>query len=171
MLVLSIAYAFVNCNRTRQNLSGNITVNDIEKVKTGMTLEQVEHILGRPYKIESLAGLHVLNCPNPKPMLTEEIKIKSDIRQIVEATFSDTNYCCEGNKEDLQTKRVTLTYSKPVMLSKYYPMLWVHLDSNYRVYHVYAKRYAGGIMPGESTIYSLDREDEYIIENLFYSTF
>jgi hypothetical protein len=66
----------------------------------------------------------------------------TDIIYIVDSVFNDTEFCCNGNKEDIQQgKRLTLTYTKPVLFSKYYPMLWVHLDSSYRVCNVYAKRY------------------------------
>lgn len=171
LFTLSTLYVIVNCSRTRQDLSEDITANEVEEIRIGMTLEQVERILGQPYEIHSLSGLHELNCPNPKPRLVQEIDSETDIRQIVNAKFSDTNYCCDGNRDDLAIKRVTLTYSKPVWLSKYYPMLWVHLDSNFQVYHVYAKRYEGGLGFDDPAIYSLHYTDKYVNSKLFYSTF
>jgi len=88
-----------------------------------MTLDQVTSILGLPNKIDASQGLHDLGCKNPRPRLNMEIDNSADIKLIVNSFYNDTNYCCEGNKEDMQNKGVTLTYTRPVTYSKYYPML------------------------------------------------
>jgi hypothetical protein len=132
----------INILGYRLNIANEITGDKIKKIEMGMTLEQVISILGKPYEIETLAGLHNFSCKNPKTRLEMNISENTDIIYIVDSIFSDTNFCCDGNEEDIKRgKRVTLIYTKPVRLSKYYPMLWVQLDSNYRVWGVSAKRY------------------------------
>jgi hypothetical protein len=125
----------------RSNIVNGITGTEIKKIEMGMTLEEVISILGQPYEIHTLAGLHDFSCKNPKPRLEMNVNENTDIIYIIDSIFNDADFCCDGNEEDIQRgKRVTLTYTKPVRFSKYYPMLWVHLDSNYRVWSVYAKR-------------------------------
>jgi hypothetical protein len=143
--IIGIILCFVlaiNILGYRSDIANGVTGDKIKEIQMGMTLEEVISILGKPYEIESLAGLHDFNCKNPKPRLEMSIDENTDIIRIVDNIYNDGNYCCEGNEEDIQRgKRVTLTYTKPVLFSKYYPMLWVHLDSNYRVWNVFAKRY------------------------------
>ena len=133
----------INLLGTRSDIVEGVTGEKIKQILPGWTLEQVLATLGRPYKIDASQGLHKIGCPYAKPRLDIDINNATDIKQIVNAFYSDTNFCCLGYKEDLQTKEVTLTYTRPVWLSKHYPMLWVHLDSSYKVYSVYAKQYDG----------------------------
>jgi hypothetical protein len=62
------------------------------------------------------------------------------LRSILDNFYGDINYCCEGNKKDLQDKHITLTYTRHNVFS--HPMLWVHLDSAYTVNNVYVKSYS-----------------------------
>ncbi|MCL2040522.1 MAG: hypothetical protein FWG84_00600 [Bacteroidales bacterium] len=168
LLIISIILCFVlvfNILGYRSNIANGITGTEIKKIKMGMTLEEVISILGKPYEISTLAGLHNLDCKNPKPNLEMDVDESTDIVHIVDSIFNDTNYCCEGNEEDIQRgKRVTLTYTKPVRFSKYYPMLWIHLDSTYRVWNVFAKRYA---FLDDLCIYSLSwKNDETTLEEI-----
>jgi hypothetical protein len=111
----------------------------------GMTLEQVISILGKPREIENFDGQHNFNCKNPN-FLQMRVKNNTDIIYLVDRFFNDTS-CCDAYKEDKQRlgKNVTLTYTQvPYLLKSLfipYPMLWVHLDSNYCVQSVYAKQY------------------------------
>ncbi|MFT3796534.1 hypothetical protein [Flavobacterium sp.] len=64
-----------------------------------------------------------------------------------------------------QSKTLTvMEYSRPVSFSKNYPMLWVNLDRNNKVDHVYAKRYIWfgcddeGIYLREKENKSMDKE-------------
>jgi len=166
--IIGIILCFVlviNILGYRSNVANGITGTEIKKIEMGMTLEQVISILGKPYEIETLAGLHNLTCQNPKPRLEMSIDEDTDIIYIIDSIFSDTFFCCEGNEEDIQSgKRVTLTYTKRFCLLKSlfapYPMLWVHLDSNYCVNSVGAKRY-----PEDIHIYSLSwQTDETTLE-------
>jgi hypothetical protein len=143
----------INLLGTRANIVDSVTGDKIRLIQPGWALEQVVATLGRPYKIEASQGLHKIGCQNAKPRLDIDINNVTDIRQIVNVFYSDTNFCCEGNKEDLQTKAVTLTYTRPVRLSKHYPMLWVHLDSSFKVYSVYAKQYDGLLGFDDPSIY------------------
>ncbi len=125
-----------------------------------MTLEEVLTILGRPYHISSTRGKHNIRCRQPKSRLDMDINDQTDIKAEVEKIYNDTNYCCEGNREDLKDKFLTLTYTKRVPLSEYYPMLWVHLDSSYRVSNVFAKQYDGFLGLDDPCIYSDGVGDE-----------
>ena len=138
-LILCLVLA-INILGYRSNVANEITGTEIKEIEMGMTLEQVISILGKPYKIENSKGQHDFSCKNPN-FLETSVNENTDIIHIVDSFFNDTS-CCEAYKEDRQRfgKRVTLTYTKPVRFSKYYPMLWVHLDSNYRVWNVFAKR-------------------------------
>lgn len=131
----------INIFGNRSNIVNGITGFEIKKIEMGMTLEQVISILGKPYEIKNYYGLHDVSCKNPI-FLETSVDENTDIIHIVDSFFKAL-HCCEDYKEDRQKfdKRVTLTYTKPVCFSKYYPMLWVHLDSNYRVHGVFAKRY------------------------------
>ncbi len=145
----------INFLGTRADIVIGVSGSKIKQVKPGLTLEEVISILGRPYKIDAPKGLHDIGCPNPKPLLKMDINNTTDIRQVVDAFYNDTNYCCDGNKEDLKTKELTLTYTRPITFSKHYPMLWVHLDSSYKVYSVYAKQYDGLLGLDDPGIYGL----------------
>ena len=148
LIILSIIgiILIINFLGYRSNIANGITGDKIKKIQIGMPFEQVISILGRPYEIKSLAGLHDFSCKNPKPRLEMNVIESTDIISIVDSIYNDTNYCCDGNEEDvLRGKEVALTYTKkytsPIRFFIYYPMLWVHLDSNYCVRSVYAKRY------------------------------
>ena len=145
----------INLLGTRADIVDGVTGDKIKLIKPGWTLEQVVATLGRPYKIDASQGLHEIACPKPKSRLDIDINNSTDIRQVVNAFYNDTNYCCDGNKEDLQTMDITLTYTRPVRLSKYYPMLWVHLDSSFKVYSVYAKQYDGLLGFDDPSIYGM----------------
>lgn len=161
----------INIIGTRADIVDGVTGDKIKQVKSGLTLEQVISILGRPYKINTSPGLHNIDCPNPRPLLNMDINNNTDIRQIVDNIYNDTNYCCDGNKQDMQTKGVTLTYTRPVSFSKYYPMLWVHLDSTFKVWNVYAKQYDGLLGYDDRQIYSLTATGIDINENKFADCF
>jgi hypothetical protein len=147
----------INILGYRSNIANEITGTEIKKIEMGMTLEQVISILGKPYEINGLEGQHNFSCKNPKS-LKMSVNKNTDIIHIVDSLFNETS-CCDSYEEDKQRlgKCVTLTYTKPIRLSKYYPMLWIHLDSNYRVWNVYAKRkeFMDGIC-----IYSLSRRTD-----------
>lgn len=153
-LVLLLVLA-VNIAGTRADIVEGVDGNKIKQVKPGMTLEQVISILGRPYKIDASRGIHKIGCKNPRPRLEMDINSSSDIKSIVDKIYNDTNYCCEGNKEDMQRKNLTLTFTRPVTFCKNYPMLWVHFDNDYKVYSVYAKSYDGILGLDDPGIYSL----------------
>lgn len=139
---------------TRSNIAAGVTGDKIKQVKPGMSMEEVVSILGNPYGLESMAGLHTFQCQHPKPSLQIAVTKSLDIRKAVDDFYNDTIYCCPGNREDKQTKEITLIYTKPVEFSMHYPMLWIHLDSSFRVYGVYAKRYDGFLGLDDPCIYS-----------------
>ncbi|MES2545999.1 MAG: hypothetical protein V4548_14035 [Bacteroidota bacterium] len=59
-----------------------------------------------------------------------------------------------------------LEYSRPVKYCKNYPMLWVNLDSNMNVDHVYAKRYLY-FGADDECIYFLNAKSKFIDEDKF----
>ena len=130
----------INMIGTRADMPREITGVAIKAVKPGMTLEQVLSILGRPYKISERVLTHNISCQNPRAGFDEDIHSATNIKKTVDKIYSDSSFCCEGYKEDIPTKTVTFTYTRPIF-SKCYPMLWVHFDRDSRVYSVYAKRY------------------------------
>lgn len=85
--------------------------------------------------------------------------------------FSETDYCCEGNKQDLANKRVTLVYSKRKEFSKHYPMLWVHLDSSFKVENVFAKQYDGYLGFDDACIYNVTADNNFEMAELFEKNF
>lgn len=169
--ILVLILFYVNITRVSKDLSGNFTEKEIRQVKIGMTIEQVVDILGRPYEINSLAGLHNIGCINPNPMLEVSVNQQTNMRQVVDTTFSKTDFCCEGNRDDLSEKRATLVFTRNVKALGSYPMLWIHLDKDFRVREVYAKSYDGYFGIDDHTIYSLAKdgffENKEEFENLF----
>ena len=121
-----------------------IQYTDIEKVYIGMPLDSVFLVLGRPYEFSSNLGCHDLTCRHPRDVSDIKMTNETNIVHIIDSIYQNTNYCCKANKISMNDigKNVTLTYTKrPAFLMsilKPYPMLWVHLDSVYRVKSVYA---------------------------------
>jgi hypothetical protein len=143
----------INIFGYRSKISGN----KIKEIRLGMPLEQVISTLGKPYEIEDFGGNHNSNCENPN-LLKIRVNNNTDIIHIVDS-FYNVAPCCDSYEESvrrLRGKQVTLTYTKkpaPLIIGCLvsHPMLWVHLDSNYCVRSVYAKRYEGN----DICIYSL----------------
>lgn len=169
--MIGIAFISINFSIDKKDLAGNFTSTEIRQIKIGMSLEEVQQKLGKPYKITSLAGLHNLNCKRQKSQLNKDISEDSDIREIVNHKFSETDYCCGGNKEDLLNKQVSLVYTKPVEFSRHYPMLWIHMDSNFTVTNVFAKQYDGFLGLEDPCIYSLEQEKTIENKELFEKNF
>ncbi|MDG1476004.1 MAG: hypothetical protein P8Q14_02555 [Vicingaceae bacterium] len=170
-ILIVIGFITVNFSMDKRDLSGDFSSTEIRQIQIGMDLEDVQEILGEPYQITSLAGLHNLTCKRQKSRLTENIDSKSDIKQLVNQKFSETNYCCEGNKEDLENKRVTLVFTKRQEFSRHYPMLWVHMDSNFQVENVFAKQYDGYLGFDDPCIYSLNAGSDFENQELFEMNF
>ena len=153
-LVLLLVLA-VNIAGTRADIVEGVDGNKIKQVKLGMTLEEVISLLGRPYKIGTLKGVHNADCKNLLPHSELDVSSSSDIKSVVEKFYNDSIYCCEANKEDMQRKYITLTFTRPVTFCKNYPMLWVHMDKDFKVHNVYAKCYDGILGLDDPGIYSL----------------
>lgn len=158
----------INILGTRTDIVNGINGTKIKKVKLNMTIEQVFSILGRPYRINASRGLHNIGCKNPHKRLDIETNNKTDIKSTVNNFYNDTNYCCDGNKEDMQNKEVSLEYTRPIKLSKNYPMLWIHLDNNFCVNSIYAKSYSGIFGLDDKCIYSLSWEMDTISLKIIY---
>lgn len=169
--LIFILVLMVNITGTRSDLVTGVTGNKIKAIKPGMTLEQVVSIMGQPYQIDASQGLHLLECKKSKARLVIDMDNTINIKTVVDNFYNDTNYCCEGNKEDMKNKEVTLTYSRPVKFSKYYPMIWIHLDSNFCVNSIYAKRYDGFLGVDDPGIYGLSSDfDEKTGESIIGKT-
>jgi hypothetical protein len=140
------------CSQSTFKIANGITSDKIRQVRPGMSLEQVIGILGRPFKIDASEGLHNIECKNSKARLEIDINDQTDIKKEVNGFYADTIYCCDGNREDMRTKEVTLTYTLEKEIYESYPMLWIHLDSLFTVYDIYAKQYDG---IDDETIYDL----------------
>ncbi len=171
LFIIGLSYAFVNLSWTKSDISGHFRASDIREVKLGDSLEQVLEILGLPYELRALDGKHMSPCAGQKETVQVSADSLTDIRQIINATFADTNYCCSGNEQDLSYKRSTLVYTKPVENTLFYPMLWVHLDSNFKVYLVFAKRYDNIIGIDETEIYYSADKGTFEHSELFVTCF
>ena len=133
----------------KSKIADGVTKDKIKEIEMGMPLEQVISILGNPYEIDCGVGHHNNTCKNPKLESGIRANNNADIIRIVDSIYNDTNYCCDYYKETKLEfgKYVTLTYTKrPSQLIRglvNYSMLWVHIDSNYCVSGVYARKYEG----------------------------
>jgi len=144
----------------RTNIANGITSAEIKQIEIGMPFEETISILGKPFKIYTRGGQHsIAHCKNPK-FLEMSVDTNIDIIQVVDSFFNGT-YCCDSWKESIQ-KGVTLEYTRrPCFLRNLFskfPMLWVHLDSNYCVQEVYARELDLDLKP---VIYSLYRKVDY----------
>jgi hypothetical protein len=144
----------------RTNIANGITSTEIKQIEIGMPFDETIAILGKPFTIENNNGQHsIALCKNPK-FLEMSVNKNTDIIQVVDSFFNGT-YCCDSWKESIQ-KGVTLEYTKRpcllINLFSNYPMLWVHLDSNYCVREVYARELDLDLKP---VIYSLSRKIDY----------
>lgn len=154
-VVLIITFFVIYFYIPKKEISGDFTSNDIRKVKVGMTLEEVQNILGQPFEVTSGIGIHKMTCEKPKKSLKQDLSSNSNIRDIVNEKFSETDFCCEAYKNNLKNKKSsTLVYTKRVS-PWMYPMLWVHLDDSFKVSSVYAKEYKGF---DDSGIYLLNKK-------------
>ncbi len=91
-VLIGIAFISVNFSMDKSELSGDFSSNKIRQIELGMTLEDVQKILGKPFQITSLAGLHEISCERPKNRQIKDITHSSDIRQIVNQKFSETDF-------------------------------------------------------------------------------
>jgi len=169
------------------NIVSNISGDKIKEIEMGMNFEQLISILGKPYEIDVAGATHNINCKNPKFYFEMPVNKNMDIIEIVDGIYTDTSYCCDAYKEDIQkSKGITLAYTKnPSFLISFfssYPILWVNLDRSYHVRGVFAKRY--NFPDNVSRIYSLswktdtttfekipDEVDFFINEELFNKCF
>ena len=147
-------------------------------------MDRVFNILGQPFSITGLHGIHKIGCANPNPMLDEEINGNMDIKKLVHDFISNQKCCCDGNKEDIEGfDNITLVYTKRGILVSY-PMLWVHLDTSFKVNNVYAKEYEGGLLGDDPGIYGFGwamdstytkrdytKTDKWMNEEKFYRCF
>lgn len=137
------------------SLPNKVKSDNILKITPGMTVDQVFKILGRPLSIKGLHGIHKIGCANPNPILDIDANKNTDIKKLVHDFIRSQKYCCAGNKRDLEEfDNITLVYTKRGLLFSY-PMLWVHLDTSFKVNNVYAKEYEGGLLGDDPGIYGL----------------
>lgn len=149
-LILAIFYTI---DFFSPGLPDKVKSDNILKITPGMTMDQVFNILGRPFTVTGLHGIHKIGCSNPNSMLDEDINENTDIKILVRDVISNQKYCCDGNKEDIEGfDNITLVYTERGMLFCY-PMLWVHLDTSFKVNNVYAKEYEGGLLGDDPAIY------------------
>lgn len=167
-VLLIITFFVVYFYIPKKEVSGDFTSNDIRKVKVGMTLEEVQNILGQPFEVTSGTAIHKMTCKKPKRTLKQSLSSNSNIRNIVNEKFSETDFCCEAYKNNLENKKSsTLVYTKRIS-PWMYPMLWVHLDDSFKVSSVYAKEYKGF---DDSGIYLLNKKGKSENKDVFEKHF
>ena len=181
-VVLGSLRITTGCHREVNANRHPIQYSDIEKIHIGMPFDSVVLVLGMPRTFSSDLGDHDLTCKCPRDVSDVEMTTKRDFVHFIDSTYQDTNYCCEANRKNMKVieKHSTLTYTEEPSFFKSifnspmftYPMLWIHLDSNYRVREVYAKYYGKGL--DEKCIYSLsenpDKENQDDHIELFVDT-
>lgn len=153
-LMLCLVMIMMCCHRGSNSNKNTIHYSDIEKIHIGMPLDSVFLVLGQPYAFSTDLGCHDLTCKNSRIVSDIKMTKGTDIVHCIDSIYQDTNYCCEANRENMMNikKHSTLTFTEtPMNTLKSYPMLWVHLDGDYRVSSVYAKYY--GV--DDKCIYSL----------------
>lgn len=147
---------------TRADVANRSSGKKIRQVQPGMSLEQVTALLGKPYEVRASQGLHDITCKDVLPVLRVSAFPQKDIRRFFDSIANDAHYCCRSNKEDKHRKELTLAYTRHLFFADQYPMLWVHLDSNYEVSSVFARTYNGLLGKNEGSFYSLSRaRNEY----------
>ncbi len=175
-MVIGSLMITMGCYREANANRHSIQYGDIEKIHIGMSLDSVVLVLGMPYTFSSNLGNHDLTCKSPRDVSDIKMTTKADFVHLIDSVFQESNYCCEANRKRMRVieKHATLNYTEePTFLKSIfnspmfsYPMLWIHLDSNYRVNEVYAKYYGKGW--DEKCIYLLsnnpdkDSQDDHI---------
>jgi hypothetical protein len=158
---LFIILAISAAKSTSSHIVSGVTGNKIKSIKLGMDMDEVIKILGRPYQIEALRGTHNITCKHPKKNLYRAPYPGENIKKTISDIYNDTQYCCDGNKDDYNYKTSTFTYSKHMFLCKYYPMLHVDFDEENKVSGIFASRYEGFWGEPESDIYCCYWADLY----------
>ena len=134
-------------------MPGSVTNSSILNVKPGMCLDTVICKLGRPLKVTCFKRIHSERCSIPDRMLEMEVFQNTNIRKSLGAVLSRNLYCCPSNdKESDPGYSITLVYTHRKMLISA-PMLWVHLDTAFRVIDIFSKEYAHGLFGDEEGIY------------------
>ena len=166
--LILVILIWINFSGEKTDIVDGINGQKIQEIKIGMTMENVISILGRPLTINVTNGVHSENCKSHRNSIKIKINKNSDLRNIINKIFSDTNYCCEGNREEMRTKDYSFIYTRPVF-GRFYPMLWVHFDSLFNVECVAANKY---YFIEHFTIYNLSKDGQiYLNKKLFNECF
>lgn len=165
LCVVILAGFFVVYGMPGGELAPGITARGITLVKLGMTYEQVEAILGRPYEIVSQKGswAHKLGCQQSSETVQAlEVTATTDIQAFFRRIATDTTvHACDQDSEHKRNRQTTFHYTRRGGFARSYPMLWVHFDSTARVENVYAKEYDAD----DYCIYSLGEDTSQNIQN------
>lgn len=174
IIVILILISFFNISRTRSRISSNFSKEDLMSIKIGMTIEEVTEILGLPFTVDIISGFtHDLNCKslNNSAIINSKVTSDTNIKALANKIFSRNEFCCEANFEERFHKAITTQYTKPIFFSRYYPELWIHYDTTFRVNSVFSKRYEGNIGGDFKVIYSLTKDKTFSDEKLIKECF
>lgn len=141
----------------RSDIAPGVQPDAIKQIEIGMELGSVIELLGLPYRVEALHGIHSLGCTKPQPHLDQEVHTQAQILGLVEGTFNSAVHCCDGNAHEKKTKRYSLVYSRMPDPEGISPMLWVHMDEHDHVYKVYARLLSHVAWIEDKGIYLLSR--------------
>lgn len=172
VFILMLALLRHGCQRmttTQRDLSSDFSSTEIKSLSLGMSLEEVEKIMGRAYEMEVRVGHshYVATCDNSRNSLVVDLDEDVDMRAIAAKEFGRTDFCCEAMRAEQDEKTITLKYTDHVFFSSSYPALWLHFDSTFSLVEVYAKEYGAD----ETTIYSLHQSGRSIDEKAFERCF
>jgi hypothetical protein len=73
--------------------SRKVTSINILKINPGMELGEVFNILGSPYSVNALNGIHEISCANPNSSLDILVNKNTDIKNAVRDFITHQNYC------------------------------------------------------------------------------
>jgi len=128
--------------KPKYKLSEGVTVENIRKIKIGMTDKEVIRILGDPFYVSKEYKMGIVTFVYKRPFYHGELE-----------------------KEKIKGK-YTMIFSKDAKYSRWYPMLYV-LFKDGRVEMIYAKRYN---LFDKIGVYSKSKNDSWELE-LFEKSF
>jgi len=165
LVLLILSQLLYGCGGTTDVVKG-VTAKKIESIKRGMPMDSVIAILGRPYIISASSTYHT-NCSYCGETVTDS----TDIKKALNKWKKDTTYCCSLFWDAEENLGITFTYTRPVADTWWYPMLWVHFNSDLTVSSLLAKRYY--LFFDDEPIYTIDGDltVHWLAKKTFYDSF
>ncbi|MCC3157815.1 hypothetical protein LJ737_11250 [Hymenobacter sp. 15J16-1T3B] len=123
----------------RRDVAPGVTAAGLQRVRAGMSVEEVTRALGRPYEVGvEMSRGHNLDCPGPLTAESARVDSATGLAAVLDGLRADTlRYCCPAYRHNRQDNiYFKLEYSRPVPTAGEYPMVSVSLDDCGQVYSV-----------------------------------